>query len=115
VKKIGAWNQKVGHPWHRGFLLSDPILFLKNVIPIRSESCFGWNHTIRVQKVFKLVLWCTMGAIWWGTRETCPPTFSDGGHNMPCPPHIFSLGFVFGEVSKLKVMFVTFCVKSCSC
>jgi len=28
------------------FLLSDPILFLKNYIRIRSESCFGWNHTI---------------------------------------------------------------------
>jgi len=31
------------------------------------------------------------------------------------PPSFFSLGFVFGEVSKTKVMFVTFCVKSFSC
>jgi len=30
-------------------------------------------------------------------------------------PTLFSLGFVFGEVSKIKVMFVTFCVKSFSC
>ena len=30
-----------------GFFLSDPILFLKNDIRIRSESCFGLNHTIR--------------------------------------------------------------------
>ena len=33
------------HLWHRwldsGFLLCDPILFLKNDIRIRSESCFG--------------------------------------------------------------------------
>ena len=34
---------------------------------------------------------------------------------MPCPPHFFSLGFVFGEVSKIKVMFVMFCVKSFLC
>ena len=31
---------------------------------------------------------------------------------MPCSPTCFSLGFAFGEVSKIKVMFVTFCVKS---
>jgi len=30
-------------------------------------------------------------------------------------PHIFLLGFVFGEVSKINVTFVTFCVKSFSC
>jgi len=52
----------------------------------------------------------TMGAIWWGTRGTCPPHFfRRGGHNMPCPLTFFSLGFVFGEVSKIKIMFVTFC------
>jgi len=38
-----------------------------------------------------------------------------GGHNMPCPPTFFSLGFVFAKVSKIKVVFVTFCVKSFSC
>jgi len=41
------------------FLLSDPILFLKNDIRIRSESCFGWKHTIRIRKLSKSVLWCT--------------------------------------------------------
>ena len=34
---------------------------------------------------------------------------------MPCPPTFFSLGFAFGEVSKIKEMFVTFGVKSFSC
>jgi len=29
---------------------------------------------------------------------------------MPYTPTYFSLSLVFGEVSKLKVMFVTFCV-----
>jgi len=45
-----------------------------------------------------------------------PPTFSDRG-DIIChvPPTFFKLGFVFGEVSKIKVMFVTFCVKSFSC
>jgi len=42
-----------------GFLLSDPILFLKNNIHIRSDSCFGWNHTIRIWKLCESVLRCT--------------------------------------------------------
>ena len=57
-----------------------------------------------------------MGAIWWGTRGTCPPRFlKRWGYIMPCSPTIFSLGFVFGEVSKIRVTFVTFCVKCFSC
>ena len=40
-----------------GFSLSRPILFLKN--DIRSESCFGWNHTIRFRKLSESVLRCT--------------------------------------------------------
>ena len=42
-----------------GFLLSDPILFWKNDIRIRPESCFGWNHTIHIWKLSESVLWCT--------------------------------------------------------
>jgi len=42
-----------------GFSLSDPILFLKNYIRIRSESCFGWNHTIRIRKLSESILRCT--------------------------------------------------------
>jgi len=34
------------------------------------------------------------------------------GYDVSCLPTFFSLGFVFGEVSKLKVTFVTFCVKN---
>jgi len=41
------------------FLLSDPILFLKNDIRIRSESFFAWSHTISVRKLSESVLWCT--------------------------------------------------------
>jgi len=37
------------------------------------------------------------------------------GYNMSCPPTFFSFGFVFGEVSKIKVMFVTLLVKSFQC
>jgi len=33
---------------------------------------------------------------------------------MPCPPTCFSLVFLFENVSKTKVTFVTFCVKSFS-
>ena len=36
------------------------------------------------------------------------------GNTGDVSPTFFSLGFVFGEVSKIKVMFVTFCVKSFS-
>jgi len=58
----------------------------------------------------------SMGAIWWRTRGTCPPHFFiRGEHNVKCHPTFFSLGFAFGEVSKIKVMYVTFCVKSFSC
>ena len=42
-----------------GFLLSDPILFVKNDILIRSESCFDWNHTICTRKLSDSVLWRT--------------------------------------------------------
>ena len=49
------------------------------------------------------------------TGDESPHFFRPRGHNMPCRPHIFRLGFVFGEVSKLNVTFITFCVKSFSC
>ena len=49
------------------------------------------------------------------TGDVSPPLFQTGRQNMPCPSTFFSLGFAFGEVSKIKVMFVTFCVKSLSC
>jgi len=54
-----------------------------------------------------------MGAIWWGTRERVPPTFLYGG-DIIChvTPTFFSLGFAVGEVSKIEMMFVTFCVKN---
>jgi len=43
-----------------------------------------------------------------GDRGDVSPTlFQTGVHDMPCPPTFLSLGFV-GEVSKIKVMFVTF-------
>jgi len=61
-------------------------------------------------EVFRKQMYCRpMGAIWWGTRGTCPPTFSDGGTYYATSPHFLSLGFVFREVSKMKMMFVTFC------
>jgi len=57
-----------------------------------------------------------MGAIRWGTQGTCPPIFSDGGDTVcHVSPIFLSLGFVFRDVSKIKVTFVTFCVKSFSC
>jgi len=43
------------------------------------------------------------------TGDVSHPLFQTGGHNVPCLPTFLSLGFVFGEVSKLKMMFVTFC------
>ena len=84
---------------------------------VRSTYAFWW---LPKNNWFKCWAWVmrqsTMGAIWWGTRGTCPPHFlSREGHNMPCPPTFFSLGFVFAEVPQIKVMFVTFCVKSFTC
>jgi len=48
------WKAKMIVYW--GFSLSDVILFLKNDIRIRSKSCFGWNHTIRIWKLSKSIL-----------------------------------------------------------
>jgi len=56
--------------------------------------------------------WAQVGG---GHGGRVPPLFQTGGHNMPCPVTFFRLGFAFGEFSKMKVMFVTFCVKSFSC
>jgi len=96
-------------------------------------SCSGVSHTNASTELLKrerfLYLLCTITKLcgpWnicllsWaqfggGHGGRVPPLFQMGGHNMPCPPTFFSLGFVFGEVLKIKVMFVTFCVKSFSC
>ena len=59
----------------------------------------------------RLDLWAQFGG---GHGGRVPPLFQTGGHNMACPPTFVSLGFVFGEVSKIKVMFATFCAKSFS-
>ena len=48
------------------------------------------------------------------TGDVTPHFFRRGRHNMPCPFTFASLDFVFEEVSNIKVMFVTFCVKSIS-
>jgi len=61
-------------------------------IPFKTWTQFGGWHGGRGPHFFRLVV-----------------------YNMPCPPTFSSLGFVFGEVSKTKLMFVTFCVKSFSC
>jgi len=53
------WPQQHQRWSDSDFLLSDPILILKNDISIRSESCFGWNHTIRIWKLTESVLRCT--------------------------------------------------------
>ena len=49
------------------------------------------------------------------TGDVSPHFFRRGDIKCHVRPTFFSLGFVFGEVSKIKVMFVTFCVKSFSC
>jgi len=48
------------------------------------------------------------------TRDVPLHFFQMGGIICHVRP-FFSFGFVFGEVSKIKVMFVTFCVKSFPC
>jgi len=39
------------------------------------------------------------GAIWWGTRGTCPPAFQVGGYDMPCLP-LFLFRFCIWRSSK---------------
>ena len=57
-------------------------------------------------------LWAQFGG---GHGDVSPHFFKRGDIICHVHPTFFSLGFVFGEVSKITVMFVTFCVKSCSC
>jgi len=49
-----------------------------------------------------------MGAYIWGHGERVHIFRPSCGYNMPCPSISFSLGFSFGEVSKIKVTFVAF-------
>ena len=67
----------------------------------------GWqqgffSHRIKLRDLLQsaviAALPATMGAIWWGTRGTRPPTFSDGW-DMIChvPPHFFLLRFCIGR------------------
>jgi len=49
---------------------------------------------------------CDHGRNLVGNRgDVFPHFFRRGGHNMPCSPTFLSLGFVFGEVSKIKAGF----------
>jgi len=43
------------------------------------------------------------------------PTISGGGYIICHVPPLFSSGFIFGEVQKIKVTFATFCVKCFVC
>jgi len=56
---VRLWNLAEQRWSDSGFLLSDPILFLKNDIRIRSKSCIGSNHTTRIWKLSGSVLRCT--------------------------------------------------------
>jgi len=49
------------------------------------------------------------------TGDVSPHFFRRGDIICHVPPTFFSLSFVFVEVSKIKVMFVMFCVMSFSC
>jgi len=43
-----------------------------------------------------------MGAIWWGTRGTCPPAFSVGGDIICHVPPLFLFRFCIWRSSKNK-------------
>ena len=71
-----------------------------------------WNNETRSRIILSKLVKQTMGAMKWGTRGTCPLTFSDG-RDIICyvPPTFFSLGLIFGEVAKIKMTFVMFHVR----
>jgi len=80
---------------------------------LRSYSCFQTNVLAKFVDNICIFFYYQPWAQFGGGRgeRMSPHFFRRGGHNMQCPPTFFSLGFVFGEVSKIKVIFVTFCVK----
>ena len=67
---------------------------------------YRWQAAKSIDFIIKFYLYLTMtnmGAIWWGTRGTCPPHFfRRGGHNMPCSPHFFLFGFCIWRGFKKK-------------
>jgi len=73
--------------------------------PRSFETTFIWDHV-------HLRPWAQFAG---GHGGSAPHFFRRRGQNMLCPPTFFSSGFVCGELSKIKVMFVTFCVMSFSC
>jgi len=102
--------QQIGQPYHPiwGFheLLchfhSHSFESLKGCLVIfrdKSVSFFGGSglNSVVVWMCGCVVVWlcgCVvvcMGAIWWGTRGTCPPTFSGGGDIICHVPPLFSL------------------------
>jgi len=78
--------------------------------PSQLSTPLNYQPTLRIYAATKA--WAQFGG---GHGRRVPPLFRRGGHNMPCPHTFFSLVFVFGEVSTIKVTFVTFCVKRFSC
>jgi len=62
-----------------------------------------------------LSLLCAWAQFGGGHGGRVPPLFQTGGAEYAMSPPLFSLGFAFGEVSKIKMKFVAFWVKSFSC
>jgi len=82
-----------------GFSLSDPILFLKNDIRIRPESCFGWNHTIRIRILSESVLRCVTYIFVLCLFVYCD-VYCDAQHTLLCCVYChtkFFIGHFFGN------------------
>jgi len=111
--------------WHRFHLWSVPVptsRVWRNAHIREKQFCLKIQQRQSNVKWFQSLLLPSSGSINHGcnlvgeTGDVSPLTFSNGG-DIIChaPPTFFSLRFAFGEVSKIKVIFVTFCVKSFSC
>ena len=66
----------------------------------------GSVDTHRIMSSGNRTILSRTGAIWLGTRGACPLTFSDGGHNMPCPLFPFRLCIWRGFKDKSDVCHV---------
>ena len=62
----------------------------------------SWIFTIHLIFNLNFTLLKCMGAIWWGTRGTCSPTFSDGVDIICYVPPLFSLGVCIWRDFKTK-------------
>jgi len=91
----------------------------QNPWQVQTENCvFSKCHLTDKLTILFYFTWPTKGPdghqVSWPLVSRCVHGRNLVGYAGDVSRHFFTLGFAFGQVSKIKVMFVTFCVKNFS-